>query len=477
LRACKRLNQDALAGSVKPRNAVSSVIVAIFILGVLLSFMVSFYLIINDFGRTMSNVIFMVSKVSKKEKEILNINNYFLTPSGIVLNVANNGSSNVLIKLAYVRDCSTGKYVVKAVNTLLHPRNSTNVVINGTFNVGGRYVIALITNDGNVFRSKVKLNDYITLVKVRNNVPEELIDYQVPIELNSTWVGWSYVNPQGSDVYVTGISGKPLHYWIQHFDPVAKEALIWVKVPDLRPLSEATLLLHYGGSNPYAPYYGSPYGTFFLFVNLSQWVNGYLDGDATYNSTTHILQLTANVNNEIGYLYFPEAPSNPIGFGANFTFRAYGHTSTTGADAVWLGAYDTTHSGTREDIVKRGYHFTYDEYQDRIAFTNSTVDNGAPLAYATVTTIDNGVWHNASIFFWYNQSTRSATANIYYDGTLEVNYTVKVAYTQINVMLGKGEIVIGGRTGGLNNYHQLKGVICVRKYVSPEPTVTLVKLP
>lgn len=210
------------------------------------------------------------------------------------------------------------------------------------------------------------------------------------------------------------------------------------------------------------------------FVDTNAWIMNHLDGSATYDPTTHILQLTNNSIGQLGYLYFNNVPTNPIGFVANFTFRAYGG---TGADAVWLGAYDTTHVNTREDIVKGGYHFTFDEYQDRVAFTNSTIDNGPPLAYATVTNIDNGVWHNASIIFWYDPATRSATAVIYYDGKVEVNYTVKVAYSQINVMLGKGEFVIGGRTGGLTNYHELKGVICVRKYVRPEPTVTLVELP
>ena len=477
MKMCEVVPKAGIAGV---RNGVSSVIVAIFILDVLISFLISFYLIMNEFGRTMSNVVAMLSKEAEKGREKLSITGSFLTPSGLVLDVVNDGSYDTLIKLAYVRDCATGKYLTTAVNALLHPRNSTYVVISGAFRAGGRYVVALITSKGNVFKSEVTLSDYVTLVRVRNDVPEELKDYQVAVRLDSTWVGWGYVDPQGRDIYFTDNSGKPLHYWIERFDPVAKEALIWVKVPVLPPLSEVMLFLHYGGSNPYAPYYEGPYGTFYIFVNLSQfadtnaWIMNHLDGNAAYDPTTHVLQLTNTSKSQLGYLYFTKAPSDPIGFVANFTFKAYGG---TGADAIWLGAYDTTHEGTTEDIVKGGYHFTFDEYQDRIAFTNSTVDNGDPLAYKKVKNIDNGVWHNVSIIFWYNPASRSATAVVYYDGRLKINYTVKVAYNQINVMLGKGELVFGGRTGALTNYHELGGVICVRKYVRPEPTVTLIEIP
>jgi len=468
-----RIYGDATHG-LKVSAGVSSIIVAIFILGVLLSFLLSFYLIMNEFGRTMSNVVSMLSREAKKGREQLRIVDAFLTPTGIVVDVVNNGSAGTLIKLAYVRDCTTGNHVTEALSAFLHPRARSYVVVKGVFSAGRKYVIALITSEGNVFRSEVTLSDYVTLVKVRNNVPEELRNYQVAIKLNSTWVGWGYVTQQGGDVYLTDVKGRPLHYWIQYFNPATREALIWVKVPALPPSSEVTLLLHYGGSNPYAPYYGGPYGTFYVFVNLSQWVNGHLDGDAHYDPVTRTLILTDNVGSQLGYLYFPEAPSDPVGFVANFTFRAYGG---TGADAIWLGVYDTTHDGTTEDVVNGGYHVTFDEYQDRIAFTNSTVDNGAPLTYVTVKNIDNGVWHDVIVFFWYDPATRNASVVVYYDGKEEINYTVKVAYSQINVMLGKGELVFGGRTGALTNYHELGGIICVRKYVRPEPTVTLVKLP
>ncbi len=458
----------------RAREGVSSVIVAIFILGALLLFLTYYYLITNEFGRTVSNVVSMMSREARKGNEALKITGAFLTPSGIVLRVVNNGSSDVLIHLAYVRDCGSGKYLTKTVNVLVHPSSSTYVTVGGTFKAGDKYMIALITEDGKVFKRDALLRDYVSILKVRNNVPEELRDYQVLVRLNRTWVGWGYVNPQGNDIYFTDVSGEPLHYWVQRFNYLSRRALIWVKVPRIPPLGEVVILLHYGGSNPYKPYYGSPYGTFYVFVNLSQYVWGHLAGDATYYPATHILQLTDDVKGQLGYLYFTNAPSEPVGFVANFTFRAYGG---TGADAVWLGAYDTTYEGTREDVVKGGYHFTFDEYQDRIAFTNSTVDNGAPLYSARVTNIDNGVWHNASIIFWFDPTTRSATAMIYYDGRLEINYTVEVAYSQINVMLGKGMLVIGGRTGGLYNYHQLTGIICVRKYVKPEPTVTMLELP
>jgi len=456
------------------RGGVSTYIAAVFILAVLLAFLISMYMVMRLWGEVTSNVISTLSARFEEVAEGLRIVNTYLTPEGLVAEVLNNGSRTAYLAAAYVRNASTSSFTYEAMDTAVPPQSIKYVLIKGAFKPGAEYVVALITRGGRVLKAVENLTTYVTFVVIVNRVAEELRNYQVEVLLNSSWVGWPYVGGGGGSIYFTDARGNPLHYWVERFNPAAREALIWVKIPKLPPSGREVIVMHYGGRNPYAPYYGGPYGTFYYFVNLSQWVVGRLAGTATYYPTLHILQLTANLRSEKGFLVLGKAPSEPVGFEANFTFRAYGG---TGADAVWVGAYDTTYVGTTEDIVDGGYHFTFDEYQDRIAFTNSTVDNGPPLAYAFVTNINNGLWHEATVRFWYDPASRSATALIYYDGALVVNYTVGVAYSQINVMLGRGVFFIGGRTGALTDYHQLEGVISVRKYVEPQPAVTITELP
>ncbi len=307
---------------------------------------------------------------------------------------------------------------------------------------------------------------YLVPISISNNVNIDLTDYQIKVILDSTWDGWDYVQPDGSDIYFTDEYGNPLYYWIEVFDKVNQYALIWVKVPYIPALGTTTIYMYYGSTNPYASY-KDPYKTFFIYEDLTKGIKeGNIVKPAYYDPSKPALVLTKPENSQIGYLYYDKVPTNPTGFYARFYFRAY---DGTGADAVWLGAYDSTYYGTREDIVAGGYHFTYDEYQDRIAFTKSTTDNGPPIAWDREPSIDDGDIHKAEIYFWYDGS--SVYAQIFYDGRLRVNaFDLNV---QDNVINGIGMMIFGGRTGGLTNRHELWYNITVVKYIFPEPTVNI----
>jgi hypothetical protein len=205
----------------------------------------------------------------------------------------------------------------------------------------------------------------------------------------------------------------------------------------------------------------------FIYEDYLSSPTGSLAGSATYDATNKWVQLTPNSGGLLGYLYYTKVPTNPTGFYAKFYLWAGGG---NGADAIWLGAYDTDYTNTREDVVNGGYHFTYDEYQDRICFTKSTVDNGGGIACASATNIDNSTWHLAEVYFWYDGS--AARTKIYYDGGLMVNSSDSAV--QSNVINGTGQIIWGGRTGGAYNYHRIgNGILYMTKYISPEPTISV----
>ena len=244
---------------------------------------------------------------------------------------------------------------------------------------------------------------------------------------------------------------QPISYWREsEYDGI--NATFWIKVPKIpaNPNS-ATIYIYYGNST--ATTLSNPKQTMFIYDDMKTPPDGILDGSAHYDSANKWVRLTQPAKNKLGHLYYLKNPGN--GFVAKFEFWTGGG---SGADAVWLGVYDKSVSSTREDIVDGGYHFTFDEYQDRIAFTKSTVDNGAPIAYAEESSIDNSQWHKVEIIHY------GRTAEIFYDGLLKLN-----ASDSVNIDKSGNYFSIGGRTGGLTNEHRVRNLV-VRKYVHPEPS-------
>jgi len=94
----------------------------------------------------------------------------------------------------------------------------------------------------------------VTPIDVKENSGNNLTNYQVMIQLTSSWDGWSRVSSDGSDVYFTDSSGNPLYFWIESWDYTNKNAIIWVKIPSLPANSTVRIYLHYAGTNPYASY-------------------------------------------------------------------------------------------------------------------------------------------------------------------------------------------------------------------------------
>ncbi|MEM4584643.1 MAG: DUF2341 domain-containing protein [Ignisphaera sp.] len=291
-----------------------------------------------------------------------------------------------------------------------------------------------------------------------------LTDYQVLVTLDTvSLISQGKMRNDCGDIRFTDSDGITLlNYWIESGCNSANTR-IWVKVPNIPANSNKTIYLYYG--NPSATSMSNPKNTMFIYEDMETPPSGNLAGSAIYDSTNKWVRLTPATTNQIGYLYYQTNPG-PLGFHAKFRFWAGGG---TGADAIWLGVYDTDYSNTREDIVKGGYHFTFDENQDRICFTKSTTDNGDGIACATgITNIDNSQWHTAEIYYWL-ESNR-VCARIYYDGSLVVNACD--TSPQPNALNGIGQTIFGGRTGSSTNEHRIDDIV-VRKYVSPEPTISL----
>ncbi|MBN1793027.1 DUF2341 domain-containing protein [Candidatus Woesearchaeota archaeon] len=298
---------------------------------------------------------------------------------------------------------------------------------------------------------------YRQSINLTENSGNTLTDYQFAVTLNTaTPISQGHMRSDCGDLRFVNGSGTMLSYWIESGCNSAN-TLVWVK-HSLAASSSQLIYAYYGNSTVLNA--SNATATLFIYEDMTTAPTGTMTGSAWYDSGNGRVELTNTGGNLLGYLYYLQNPG-PGFYGRYETWAGGG----SGADSTWFGVHDTSVSSGREDIVNGGYHFTVDEWQDRVAFTKSTVDNGAPIAYWGSSTLDNSQWHNFTVYFY--NSGASANALIYYDQVLRVNGTDNSPQSTAG-----NYFFVGGRTGGSTNYHYVRN-IRVMKYVNPQPTATL----
>mgnify|MGYP000029314597 CR=1 FL=1 len=90
--------------------------------------------------------------------------------------------------------------------------------------------------------------DYKRQVTVTEQSGNDLTDYQVLIELNSTNFDFNHAKDDGSDIRFHD-GNNFLSYWIEKWDSANQEAKIWVKVPSIPASSSTSFYMYYGNSN------------------------------------------------------------------------------------------------------------------------------------------------------------------------------------------------------------------------------------
>jgi len=99
-----------------------------------------------------------------------------------------------------------------------------------------------------------------------------LTDYQVKVVLNHNSFN-ANSHPDGLDLHFVDQSGKSLPHWIESYDLSGQNAVIWVKVPSVPPLGQATIYLSYSSPSNLFPNGDVTFDLFDDFNNLpSAWV-------------------------------------------------------------------------------------------------------------------------------------------------------------------------------------------------------------
>ena len=140
---------------------------------------------------------------------------------------------------------------------------------------------------------------YYKEITVKENSGKTLTDYQVLVELNSANFDFSKAKSDGSDIRFS-LNGEELNYWIEEWNPYAKKAKIWVKVPYIPANGEVKIKMYYG--NPSASAVSNGDKVFEFFDDFEDGVLDYTKWGTTIEPGGHIVEENGYVEVKSGGL-------------------------------------------------------------------------------------------------------------------------------------------------------------------------------
>ena len=297
---------------------------------------------------------------------------------------------------------------------------------------------------------------YRRTVTVTEQSGSNLTDYQVPVELDSGNFDFTHTQTNGEDVRFVDTNGNFLNYWIEDWDAVSESAKVWVKVASIPANSSVEIYMYYGNSSVSdASDSDATFEFFDDFSNADKWTSGDPSNLYISGGVLHFQESTV-ANRYIYVTDFPEINDFAFQFKLRITGESTDYTITTIGiqDAVGV-VYD---GGVDNFAGYMGYANGNAQYSYRkTAGSGSSSSN----AYSYVL----GTWYGIKVFK-YGENT-----------------SIEVWNSDFSSKLGGPESVAGSPTSGLDEFvlsqrssgglHGDMDDIRVRKYTSPEPTVTI----
>ena len=317
--------------------------------------------------------------------------------------------------------------------------------------------------ESNFFNTNWKYRIPITIDNSSNS--NTLTNYQIKITINSNESSfWDNIETDGRSIRFTDEDNSTLlNFWIEKFDYNNQSAIIWVKIPQIDASSNKTIYLYYGNSS--ADNASDGESTFIFFDDFedgdsSDWLT-YSSGDVSRppladpdppagSGSVYSLEKINNSDPNGGY----KNMNLTIGLGYIFEGRIYRPSSYNGGSADRLAIEDSSYNGYGF-IVNHYTSGSYIEIERRDAGTGNAI--GSSVTYDPpedswykfkFEMIEGGTFN----FFIYNMNDVLLSS---------VSNVSDSNYSNFSIV-----IVHGG-------YEYYIDDLRIRKYTSPEPTVTL----
>jgi uncharacterized repeat protein (TIGR01451 family)/PGF-CTERM protein len=273
---------------------------------------------------------------------------------------------------------------------------------------------------------------YYKEITIKENSGNALSDYQVLVELNPSNFP-DNAKSDGSDLRFAE-DGKELSYWIEDYDTGAKSAKVWVKVASVPANSEAKIKMYYGNEKASAVSNGDATFEFFddFAGGLTDWTQF---NSPSISFSNGILTITGSQK------HFQGIKSNSY-----FQYSALRVRMKNDGDSAYFRFMENSDYPNTGDIIGLGYsgdnwiHFSTDE---------------STQSYSSIGSPDTN-WH-----VW-EERWKSGEGKIYKDGSLLHTKTDYIPNDAIPIRLFIWENSVGRFDW-----------VLVRKYTSPEPTLSL----
>ncbi len=285
-------------------------------------------------------------------------------------------------------------------------------------------------------------------IAIQENSGETLRDYQVLVELSGNEFP-EEAQADGDDIRFTDADGRELSYWIEEFDAGSKRAAIWVKVPLIHANGEAMITMWYGNPGAVSESDGEAVFEFFDDFNANTiGIKWYQDAGAGATIDT----------SGTGYAKIPQVSGNVLStkrtFSRPFVAETKVKTDITSRYMAGIAFYDM---GT--DINKRSYHAFYDSSSINVRYGGSSYTDHTGDAF----TPNTGIYYKLVLVLNSNQVISKVYSG---DGT-------NIGQRSISDTDWDDKNLEIDSFGSSSSHFGWFDWFYVRKYASPEPTVTI----
>jgi len=298
----------------------------------------------------------------------------------------------------------------------------------------------------------------VTPIDVKENSGNNLTDYQIMIQLTSSWDGWSLVASDGSDIYFIDSSGNPLYFWIEKWDYTNKNAIIWVKIPSIPANGIVRIYMCYGGVNPYSSYRdGTKTFNFFDdFSSLSSnWVLGsWYNPNNPSKPTASIVDgwLRWTGTDSSGILYYNGGISHIGGFAVEGRVNPYSYPSNAGYYIFFIFASSSDASARTNQKASTGAIAYNKHYWSLVTYVGET-DTSVAISQNVITRVSFRLTPNKQV--------------LVVDGnTLATRTDALTLPNPIYLALFSADV-------DANTFDYRADYVFVRNYVDPEPSITI----
>ena len=270
---------------------------------------------------------------------------------------------------------------------------------------------------------KISVTTNTLPITVRYPGPSPVPNFSLPVVLTAeNFTGWSTIN--ASNIYFTDADGRPLYYWVEELDTVDKKAVIWVNIT----LTNTTIYMHYGGSNPYASY-DDPSRVFLVYddFNWTASLSGTSSGTVYVGNGWYLYSSASDNAWSVSVsdgLATISAKDTVSGNGPAATYLFYNGTPLNTPVAIVFNASCVNWGGVGSGSYYRSYNLGmgYPGTSHAVLTANENgrlLSTGNPAGSSS--TADLGIL-NVALFYKYRILVNNSVAEIYYYNTTTGNW-------------------------------------------------------